>query len=112
MFLKLTILFTGRKARAGMSVPVEQDVRRWTVNLVGKDFEMGYKCDACRYGIANGGADIDCPPCMDFSGFEPVDLAKKLREFIETEADALEESGFSADAERFREFLADLYPCA
>ena len=32
--------------------------------------------------------------------------------FIREEADALEEAGFSADAERFREFVLTFYPCA
>ena len=73
---------------------------------------MSDKCDACEYGIKNIGMDVECPPCKHFDGFVPVNLEKRLRKFIETEADALEESGFSADAERFREFIADLYPCA
>lgn len=77
-----------------------------------KGIEMGYKCDDCKYGIANGGFDIDCPPCNNFDGFAPVDKETEMREFIKNEANNFEMAGLSEDAARYREFIADLYPCA
>lgn len=73
---------------------------------------MRYKCDDCRWGIENGGADIDCPPCKNFDGFEPIGMFPKVKEFLEAEACALDDAGMSHDADRFREFLATLDPCA
>ena len=36
---------------------------------------------------------------------------KSAVDFICKEADALEDAGFSADADRFREFVLTFYPC-
>lgn len=36
---------------------------------------------------------------------------KAAADFIREEADALEAAGFSADADRFREFVLTFYPC-
>lgn len=69
------------------------------------------KCDDCRWGIKNVGLDVPCPPCKNNDAFEPAGLFVKVREFIETEADALEDAGMSVDADRFREFLKSLDPC-
>ena len=37
-----------------------------------------------------------------------INARSAMRKFIDDEADSLEEQGYSADAERFREFLANL----
>ena len=70
------------------------------------------KCDKCRWGIANVGLDVQCPPCHAYDGFEPVDMMQKVKDFLEAEADALDECGMNHDADKFREFLATLDPCA